>query len=68
MRGQFQILVWEEPPYFVAKCLDLNVASQGRTREEALQRLQEAVEFFLEDSSEELQIHNYELEEIGVGV
>lgn len=68
MKRRFQILVWEEPPYFVAKCLDLNVASQGKTREEAIERLTEAIKYFLEDSPEELSLHKYELKEIGVGV
>ena len=39
MKDKFQILVWQEPPYFIAKCLDLSVASQGKTREEALARV-----------------------------
>ena len=52
MKDKFQILVWQEPPYFIAKCLDLSVASQGKTREEALERLEEAVEYFLEDNKE----------------
>ena len=52
----------------MAKCLDLNVASQGKTREEAIERLTEAIKYFLEDSPEELSLHKYELKEIGVGV
>jgi len=68
MNNHFQILVWEEPPYFIAKCLDLGVASQGKTHDEALARLREAIEFLLEDYDEAVQTHKYEIEEIAVGV
>jgi len=68
MKENFQILVWQEPPYFIAKCLDLSVASQGKTRQEALERLKEAVKYFLEDNPEPVELHKYELDRIGVGV
>jgi len=41
--------VWQEDDMYVAKCLELRVASQGATREEALANLKEAVELYLED-------------------
>lgn len=41
--------VWQEEDMYVAKCLELRVASQGSTREEALANLKEAVELYLED-------------------
>ena len=40
----FRASVWEEEGMFVAQCLDVDVASQGESEEEALQALQEAVE------------------------
>lgn len=42
-------LVWQEGKLFVAKTLSLELASQGRTREEALSNLQEALDLLLED-------------------
>ncbi|MGD0994737.1 MAG: type II toxin-antitoxin system HicB family antitoxin [Candidatus Bathyarchaeia archaeon] len=33
---------------FVVKCLELPVASQGKTREEALSNIKEAIEGYLE--------------------
>lgn len=36
--------VWKEGKWFVAQCLDVDVASQGRTEQEALENLKEAVE------------------------
>jgi len=42
-------LVWKEGKYFVAKCLEIEVASQGESKKEALANLKEAVELYLED-------------------
>lgn len=36
--------VWKEGKWFVAQCLDVDIASQGRTEQEALENLKEAVE------------------------
>ena len=35
--------------FFVALCPELDVVSQGRTKEEALENLKEAVELFIEE-------------------
>jgi predicted RNase H-like HicB family nuclease len=45
----FRATVWREGDWFVAQCLDVDVASQGRTREEALANLKEAVELHFEE-------------------
>jgi len=42
-------LVWKEGKYFVAKCLEIEVASQGESKKEVLANLKEAVELYLED-------------------
>ncbi|MEM3389379.1 MAG: type II toxin-antitoxin system HicB family antitoxin [Thermoproteota archaeon] len=41
---------------FIVKCVELPVASQGETREEALKNIKEAIESHLEVFSEELEI------------
>lgn len=41
-------LVWKEDKLFVAKSLEINVASQGKTKEEALTNLKEALNLFFE--------------------
>ena len=46
----FTNVVWQEGKYFVAQCLNVDVSSFGKTHEEALHNLQEAVELFLEDA------------------
>ncbi len=45
----YHALVWKEGRWYVARCLELQVASQGKTKKEALENLREAVELYLED-------------------
>ncbi|MDX2176382.1 MAG: type II toxin-antitoxin system HicB family antitoxin [Candidatus Sumerlaeia bacterium] len=47
----YQASVWKEGALFVAQCLDVDVASQGSTADDALANLREAVELFLETAS-----------------
>ena len=42
-------IVWKEGKWFVAKTLNLELASQGKTKREALSNLQEALDLLLED-------------------
>jgi len=42
-------IVWEEGPYFVAQCLNVEVSSFGNSKEEALKNLQEALSLYFED-------------------
>lgn len=46
----FTNIVWKEGKYFVAQCLNIDVSSFGKTYEEALKNLQEAIELYLEDA------------------
>jgi len=48
-KNDLQAVVWKEGVWFVAKALGLEVASQGKTRKEAIKNLQEAVDLLLED-------------------
>jgi predicted RNase H-like HicB family nuclease len=48
MKRSFSATVWREGNWFVAQCLDLDVASQGETEEEALANLKEALELHFE--------------------
>lgn len=41
--------VWKEGKHYVSQCLNVDVASFGKTKKEALDNLQEAVELYLED-------------------
>ncbi len=52
MKASFTAVVWQEGDLFVAQCLEVDVASQGRTEEEAIDNLKEALELYLEDAGE----------------
>jgi predicted RNase H-like HicB family nuclease len=49
MKRRFTAVVWREGKWFVAQCLEVDVASQGRTKEEALANLKEALELYFEE-------------------
>jgi predicted RNase H-like HicB family nuclease len=48
------IIIKKEENWFVATCLENNVASQGKTIEEANENLKEAIALFYEDAEEVL--------------
>jgi predicted RNase H-like HicB family nuclease len=48
MKRQFAATVWREGEWYVSQCLELDVASQGQTEEEALANLGEALELHFE--------------------
>ena len=49
MEREFSAVVTQDGDWYVAQCLELDVASQGRDEEQALANLQEALELhFLE--------------------
>ena len=54
MSYKFTIIIQREENWYVAKCAENNVASQGKTLEEAVENLREAVELYYEDNSAEI--------------
>ena len=44
MRRTFNASVWREDDWYVAQCIEVDVASQGETEEEALENLRDALE------------------------
>ena len=48
MKRTFTASLWQEDHWFIAQCLDLDIASQGETPDLALANLQEAIELHLE--------------------
>jgi predicted RNase H-like HicB family nuclease len=48
LKKTFSASVWREGPWFVAQCLEVDVASQGETEEQALENLREALELHFE--------------------
>ena len=49
MSIKYNVMIQKEEEWYVAKCLDNNVASQGKTIEEALKNLREALESYLQN-------------------
>lgn len=48
MKQTFSASVWHEGGWYVAQCLEVDVASQGESEEEALNNLREALELRLD--------------------
>ena len=49
MSIKYYAMIQKEEKWYVAKCLDNNVTSQGKTIEEALKNLKEALELYLQN-------------------
>ena len=49
MKKSFSATVTKEDNWYVAQCLEIDVASQGETEEEALANLAEALELHFEE-------------------
>ena len=52
MKYNFMVSIIKDEDWYVASCLENHVASQGKTRDEALANLQEALELYYEDNDE----------------
>jgi len=50
---ELSAILWREEEIYVALCPELDVASQGKSVEEALLNLKEALELYLEDEDVE---------------
>jgi predicted RNase H-like HicB family nuclease len=48
MKRPFAATVWREGKWYVAQCVEIDVASQGESEEEALTNLKEALELHFE--------------------
>ena len=49
MKHSFAATVWREGNWYVSQCLEVDIASQGETEEEALANLKEALELYFEE-------------------
>jgi predicted RNase H-like HicB family nuclease len=48
MDHEFTASVWREENWYVSQCLEVDIASQGETEEEALANLKEALNLHFE--------------------
>jgi predicted RNase H-like HicB family nuclease len=64
MKQRFTASVWREGEWFVAQCLEVDIASQGATETEALANLQEALELHFGEptASAKPKLHTIEIE------
>ena len=44
MKQRFSVSIWQEGEWFIAQCVQVDVASQGATEDEALENLRDALE------------------------
>lgn len=49
VRLQFSVVITKEDKFYVALCPELNIARQGKSIEEAIKNLKEAIGLYLED-------------------
>mgnify|MGYP000994996189 CR=1 FL=1 len=54
MSFKVTVIVQKDDNWYVAKCLENSVASQGKTVEEAINNLKEALELYYEDSTPDM--------------
>ena len=54
------IMIKKEEEWFVATCLENNIASQGKTIDEATENLKEAISLYYEDKTEEIKVQKNE--------
>jgi predicted RNase H-like HicB family nuclease len=55
MSIKITVVVQKEDEWYVAKCIENNVASQGKTMDESLINLREAIELYYEDEKPEIE-------------
>lgn len=48
-KNQFWNIVWKEGKYYVSQCLNVDISSFGKTKKEALDNLNEALQLYFED-------------------
>ena len=49
MSIKYNVIVQKEENWYVAKCIDNSIASQGKSIEEVLNNLKEAIELYYQD-------------------
>ena len=49
-KANLKSVVWKEGNYYISQCLEVEVSSFGKTRKEALNNLQDALELYFEDT------------------
>jgi predicted RNase H-like HicB family nuclease len=69
MKRKLSFVVFEEDGAFVARCVDLDVATEADTKDEAIANLREALELYFEDSAmnlDTLPTRTYQFGQVGI--
>jgi predicted RNase H-like HicB family nuclease len=67
MKRLYHASIWQEEKWFIAQCLEIDIASQGGTKEDAIVNLREALELYLEEPTPTLKPYLQTIEvELGV--
>ena len=53
MLYKFTTIIYKEDDWYIAKCAENIIASQGKSLDEAVENLREAVELYYEDNEDE---------------
>lgn len=53
LESGYHALVWKESGRYVARGVEVEVASQGKTKQEAIENLKEALDLLLEDEGKQ---------------
>jgi predicted RNase H-like HicB family nuclease len=53
---RFSAIIQKEGKWYVSWCPELDIASQGKTIEEAIENLKEAIELYLEDEDAQISV------------
>ena len=71
LKSGLNVLIWKEGKWFVAKCVEVEVASQGKTKKEALKNIEEALQLYFEDEKaplpqpySNLELHSLTLKQV----
>ena len=69
LKSGLHTLLWKEGKWYVAKCLEVEVASQGRTKPEAISNLEEALELYFENEKAPLPkgLENPQVHDLKIG-
>lgn len=64
MKRKFTANVWQEGEWYVAHCNEVEIASQGKSKEEAIDNLREALELHFEEPTASIvpSVYSFEAE------
>jgi len=65
LQSGLHALLWKEGKWYVAKCVEVEITSQGKTKKEAMSNVIEALELYFEEEKipkiptyENVELHN----------